>query len=379
VALLFGSGIESRLYLEAIAITHILTLGFFTHVMFGSLFQMVPVIIAVPYKNVEFRAKMILITLNIGIFSFVLSFLFNLKVLSHVAMLFLGVTLIYFAIYSFLTVIKTVDKNATAKTFLFAFIFLALGTVLAILAILEYDGLFGGIRFGDIHLSFMFFGWLFMLVSGVSYKVIPMFYVAKEYPSFMKNYFYIIVSFLLLLILISTVLDYQEVLKYLKVSLSFATILFALTTIKILKNRKRARGETTINLWYFSMVNLAFGSIIWIVSILFEKDLDILLGAVFGIGFAFAIINAMLYKIVPFLTWFHLSSKLIFDAEMSQVIKTKYMKLQANIFMSSYIFFILAFYVKPFLYIATTLFFVSAIILLKNIIGGYKYHVKMIK
>ena len=42
----YTASIDNRFYYEAIAITHVLTLGFFTHVMFGTLFQMNPVIIA---------------------------------------------------------------------------------------------------------------------------------------------------------------------------------------------------------------------------------------------------------------------------------------------------------------------------------------------
>ena len=377
--LIYGQTTEDRFYYESIAITHILTLGFFTHIMFGSLFQMVPVIIGESYKNVEPRAKMILISLNIGIVSFVSFFLFDIKIFMHIAMLFLVTTIIYFSIYSFLTIYKTVDKNQTVKTFLTALVFLAIGASFGLFSLLVHGAYIEDKKFGDIHFTFMIFGWIFLLLSGVAYKVIPMFYVAKEYPIFVKNYFYIIASALLISIAFATAYQYNLLLSALKILLAILTASFALVTINILKNRKRKRVDTTVNLWYFSMSNLFIASIMWIVSIVFNIELGFSFGVIFGLGFIYALINGMLYKIVPFLTWFHLSSAFVFDAEMSQVIKAKIMKIQFYIFTGSYIFFILALFYKPFVFVGATLFFVSSSLLLYNIINGYRYYNLLIK
>ena len=377
--LFYGQTTENRFYYEAIAITHILTLGFFTHIMFGSLFQMVPVIIGESYLNVAFRAKIILISLNIGIVSFLFSFLFDIKIFRHLAMLFLVATLIYFSIYSFLTIYKTVDKNQTVKTFLTALIFLSIGAFFGLFSLLVHSGYIEDSKFGDIHFTFMIFGWIFLLFSGVTYKVIPMFYVAKEYPIFVKNYFYIIVSVLLIGIGIATIYQFNLLLAGLKVLLATLSASFALITINILKNRKRKRVDTTVNLWYFSMLNLFIASLMWIVSIIFDIEFGFSFGVVFGLGFIYALINGMLYKIVPFLTWFHLSSAFIFEAEMSQVIKSKMMKIQFYIFSGSYMFFILALFYQPFVLVGTALFFVSSSMLLYNIINGYRYYNLLIK
>jgi hypothetical protein len=122
------------------------------------------------------------------------------------------------------------------------------------------------------------------------------------------------------------------------------------------------------------MINLSFACVIWMTSIWIKIDFDFLLAVVFGLGFAYSIINGMLYKIVPFLTWFHLSSKMIFDAEMSQVIKSKYMKIQYNIFIVSYFVFLLALLFKPIIYVAILLFLISSMILSYNIINAFKYY-----
>ena len=377
--LLFGLKIENRFYYEAIAITHILTLGFFTHIMFGTLFQMVPVIIGVAYAKVELQAKMILLFLNLGTLSFIISLLSSIKIFMHTAMLFLGFSVIYFALYSIITIIKTKDKNPTVRTFITALIFLALGAVFGILALLQLSGISNNMRFGELHFGIMIFGWVFMLFSGVAYKILPMFYVAREYPLFIKNYFYIIISFSLLSYYFSMIYTFDAGMMISKIVLSSLAFVFAVTTVRILKNRKRARSDITVKLFYFANTNLALGSLLWIICILFGLELDFLLGITIGIGFIYALINGMLYKIVPFLTWFHLSSKSVFDAEMSEVIKIKMMKIQFYIFTLAYACFILALVYRPFVFAAAVLFFISATLLLYNIVSGYLYHSEMIK
>jgi len=376
--LMYANSIESRYYYEAIALTHILTLGFFTHVMFGSLFQMIPVIIGVAYKKVDIQAKVILFLLNIGTICFTTGFLISNKILMHIASLCLLLAIVYFVIITFFAILKTEDKNPTVKTFLTALGFLILGLAFGIISLINHNSGFTSRNFADAHISYIFFGWLIMLISGVSYKVIPMFYVTKEYPLFIKNHFYWIVTLIILSLSLFIITD-SKLVPFFKTLLAISSLIFSLTTIYLLKNRKRPRRDTTINLWYFAMINLSVASLIWIAAIWFNLDINFSLAVVFGLGFAYSIINGMLYKIVPFLTWFHLSSKMIFDAEMSQVIKNKYVKLQYNIYLASYFAFILAIFFKPLIYLASLLFFVSALILSYNIISAFSYYKKLNK
>ena len=67
ITLIYGLHVSSRYEYEVIALTHIFTIGFITHIMFGSLFQMLPVMLGTAYANVVRNAKIIHIFLNIGI------------------------------------------------------------------------------------------------------------------------------------------------------------------------------------------------------------------------------------------------------------------------------------------------------------------------
>ncbi len=377
--LFYGVDIENRYYLEAIALTHILTLGFFTHVIFGTLFQMMPVIIGEAYKKVELKAELLLVSLNIGIFGFVGYFLYEITSLIYLSVLLLSGSFLYFALYSFSTIVRAEDRNGVVKSFMAAFIFFIIGSFFGSLAFLQYIGIFADEKFGDIHFTLMIFGVVFMLFTGVTYKIIPMFYVTKEYPLWMKKTLFLLLSLTLFGIIVSTLMEYELILKLFKILLAIIAVSYAYMTIALLRNRRRARGDTTVNLFYFSSFNLALGGLLWAFCTAFHINMDFLLGMLFGLGFVYGLINGMLYKIVPFLTWFHLSSKSVFEAEMSEVITAKMIDLQFYIFLASYVFFLLSLLLKSLLFVAGILFFISSSLLLYNLIHAYMYHAKMLK
>ena len=375
----YGLHVSDRYFHEAIAITHILTLGFFMNIIFGTLFQMMPVIIGEAYRDVALRAKGLLFLLNIGIISFLGYFLFDISVLAYLSVFFLGSSVIAFGLYSLSTIIATKEKNGVVRTFMTSFIFIIIGTLLGMAALLEHEGVLGAYRFGDLHILVMMFGVVFMLFSAVVFKIIPMFYVTKEYPIWIKNGLHVSMIVVLFSLGFSMFFEQELLEKLLKTVLGIVVISFAFYTVKLLKNRKRARNDLSVNFFYFASLNLALGGLLWILSVFLHLQSDFLLGIVFGLGFVYSLINGMLYKIIPFLTWFHLSSKFVFEAEMGDVMRLKIMKIQFYLFLVSYSFLILALIVKPFLILFAILFFISSLLLLYNIISGYLYYVKLIK
>ena len=377
--LFFYGEIESRYTSQALLLTHIFTLGFLLHIMMGTLFQMVPVIIGVAYEKIDFNAKTIYFLLNLANLSIIIYLFYKSNIFIYIFGLSAFFVIINFSLYSIFTIIRAVEKNFIVQIFLSAQGFLLLGSLLGIITLLQYVGMIGGAYLGHAHIIMMGFGWVVLLISGVALKVIPMFYVAKEYPLFCKRYFSKAIIVLILLFLVATLFEFEVVLKYTKIALALALIAFSLMTILLLARRKRARRDTTVQLWYFSMFNLLLGGLLWVNAIVFHLEIDLLLGLVFGLGSFYALINGMLYKIVPFLTWFHLSSKMIYDAEMGQVIPSKRMQWQFYLFVVAYALFIASLYFKTLFIVGGVLFLVSSCILLYNIVLGYRYHQKMLQ
>jgi hypothetical protein len=85
---------------------------------------------------------------------------------------------------------------------------------------------------------------------------------------------------------------------------------FGVVTIVRLKKRKRAVRDANVAFWYLAMSSLVAGSLLWFGGNMAGSE-GVRLGAsvLLGIGFVLSLISAMLYKIVPFLIWFHLTSQ----------------------------------------------------------------------
>jgi hypothetical protein len=95
-------------------------------------------------------------------------------------------------------------------------------------------------------------------------------------------------------------------------ALAAACVAFAMTTIALQRRRRRRQPDVTLAFWRIGMACLVAASVIWALRILLSAEasegVDVLIGSLALVGFATSIINGMLYKIVPFLAWFHLQS-----------------------------------------------------------------------
>ncbi len=371
--------VYSRYDYEVIALTHIFTLGFITHIMFGSLFQMMPVMLSVAYTKVVKNAKIIYSFLNIGLSFFILGFLTNITYMLGLGGIFLAGIFFYFCFISLKTIFLSKEFNALVQNFIASFIALIFATAFGFTALLGHFGFVDSVKYGNIHIAFMLFGWVFILIMSVSYKIIPMFFVAKEFSLILQKRLYILQLILLLLFAYAQIQENIFMLTIIKILLSSCVILFAIFSIKILKQRKRARKDISVNLWYFAMSNTILSATLFIYASILHVDIYIFIGFLALFGGIYPLINAMLYKIIPFLTWFHLSSNMVFEAEMGNVIRKKWMTYQVNLYFLSFSLFLFVPFFHSFIIIAAAVFFFSAILLFINIVTALKYYNEYIK
>ncbi len=371
--------VSSRYEYEVIAITHIFTIGFIAHIMFGSLFQMLPVMLSTAYTNVVKNAKTIHIFLNIGIIAFVIGFLLNSTPFLYLGGILLALSFLYFCFLSLKTIFLSEAFNALVQNFVASFVALLIAVVFGFTALLGHFGFVDTIKYGNIHIAFMLFGWVFILIISVSYKIIPMFFVAKEFPSFLQKRLYIIQLILLFLFAYAQMQEESLLLLASKILLSSSVIIFAIFSIKRLKQRKRARKDISVTLWYFAMGNAILTSLLFIFANLLHVNISFYIGFFALFGTIYPLINAMLYKIIPFLTWFHLSSNMVFDAEMGNVIAKKNMTMQINLYFFSFFLFLFVPFLHSFILLATIVFLFSSLLLFVNIIHAKKYYNEYIK
>ncbi len=175
------------------------------------------------------------------------------------------------------------------------------------------------VLFTDIHLTWGILGWVALLLMGASFQVVPMFQITPEYPQWMRLY---LPRLLLIGLAVWTMLYVTAITDRSALSWSLACliillagyILFAVTTLRLQQKRLRKIVDVTLMFWRIGISGIPVSFLVWISARLFPSlstvvDMDLLLGVCMLFGSAIPLMNGMLYKIVPFLSWFHLQNR----------------------------------------------------------------------
>jgi hypothetical protein len=186
-----------------------------------------------------------------------------------------------------------------------------------------------------------------------------MFYVTPAYPRLVSKYLPLT---LFILLLLSTLLQFiiPNVWLVSNVLLSLLLISYALLTLKRLTQRKRPLTDATVWFWRVGLSALFISMLI----VLLEEIIDIPilspLSYILFATFALSIVFAMFYKIIPFLTWFHLNSQGYFTAPMMhEIIHPKTAKKHLYIHLATIVTFILSLFVNVFILLAGLLMILS--------------------
>lgn len=351
-----------------IAIVHIFTLGVLSMIIVGAMQQMMPVLAGAVIKKPLLFANVVHIGLTLGTIFFMLYFIYSVKVFMMIATLFLGIAFVTF----FLVSIKLLFNVKFLTSTVIAMRVFAIAGSFAILIGLYLAGSHIGDNIGATHYSFVslhilfgMFGFALILIMGISFQVIPMFYVAKNFPKVVQNKFPMLI---LALIFVYAIFEFTSLdVTIINVLLGFIAILFAYFGTVSLNNRRRPVFDVTLLYWKLSLYTLIVSMLVWI---FLPGEKSYLLGILFGLGFLYSLLQGMTYKIIPFLCWFHLSSKGYFSVPtMRELIKENMIRIQFYMFISSLVFFLLASFLSPiFLYLGAGLFIFSNILFLINIV-----------
>ena len=376
------SSLMSRYSIDSIIITHTITIGFFSFVMFGALTQMLPVLAGAKIYKVKIVTQIAHILMSFGLILMIVGLVENSSLYLTLSFISLGsgFTLMIVFISLAITNIKniTATVRAMATSLFFAFTILIMGLFLLYSYITESHSEFHFVV-ANIHSVMAIFGFAGILIIGVSFQVLPMFYVAPHFKNFCKNYVVYLISLGLFLWLILNIFaeEYALIGKFL-VALFF--LAFATTVWKKLNERKRPIVDVTIWYWRASSIFLSLGTFLWIFDEFFKYEYIVMVAILIGGGFIFSIIIGMLYKIVPFLVWFHLNAKGYMSIPtITQMIDKRLAKIQFLFFISALIGFIFSFYI-PTIFEPSVIFFIISMVLLEyNILVPVRLYIKIIK
>lgn len=361
----------------AIGLVHLFTLGILSMIIFGAMQQMMPVLAGAIIKKPRLFANVVHTSLVLGTLFLSFSFILEIKIFLLIAVLFLAIAFLTFFIISIKLLFKVKYLTTTVKAMrlfsLAGIITLFLGLYLAFSHLtLEFNTHYYSFVF--LHILFGLFGFALLLIMGVSFQVIPMFYVAPDFPKFIQNKLPLI---LFVLLFISALFFFFDInLFILKLIFSSLIISFSFYGLKSLNNRKRPVFDATLWYWKFSLVCLAISLIIWLAGF----DVNYILAIVFAFGFLYSLLQGMVYKIIPFLSWFHLNSKGYFKLPtIREFIDERYIKIHFFVHISSVIFFVLSYFLNDLIYLASILFLLSNILFFLNCLNAVKKYIAISK
>lgn len=308
--------LNTPLHPETIALVHLAVLGWIMMVMFGAMYQMIPVLasLPVPWPGLIPWVHGLLI---MGVITMALGITTDLHPwMLLYASLGLGGSVGLFILPVGVALYRAPAQHPTVNAMRISALSLVATLAMGALFLGEYaHGFYDFDRQAliGVHLVWGLLGWVGTLIMGVSFQVLPMFYMTPDFPQ--KRAASILLAWSASLLLLPLVLFFQPenaLLLWLAAGPGVAAlILYGLTMGDMLKHRKRIRMDPTYRFWLFgfAMAIIALG----LMALWPEWDDDrmrLLFGLFYILGWVTSVILGMLYKIIPFLVWFHRFSPL---------------------------------------------------------------------
>ena len=374
--------LTSRYALESIAITHAITIGFLGFVMLGALTQMLPVLAGVSVPRVGLVSAISHFLLLFGTLFMIFGLLYNLSNMILASSLLLGIGFLTMLIAMFIGFLKVKNITASVRAILTSLVFGFITVLMGMHLLASYGiGKISSIHFllANVHSVWAVFGFAGVLIIGVSFHILPMFYVAPRFKQFCKKRVIWLISIGLLLWLILNLFfeDYTTIAKIWIATFFWA---FATTVWMKLDKRRRPISDVTVLYWRSAAIFMTLGSFAWAINDFYDEKYITMVAILIGGGFIFSIMAGMLYKIVPFLVWFHLNSKGYMSIPtMNEMINKKLARLQFALFIISLVGFMFCYYYPDLLKVFSSTFILSMLILEYNIIAPVLIYARVIK
>jgi hypothetical protein len=301
---------------QALALTHALTLGFLAMVMLGALMQMLPVVAGSPLPAPRLVAWLSHVSLALGTVALMVGFLTAEPAAYGIGIVLLGGGFAVFLAAAAISLVRAV-AGVTVNGIRLAVMSLAVTVLLGLALALLRAGWWAPPAVEPAiaaHVSFGLLGWVLLLVIGVAWQVVPMFQLTPPYPPRLSRWLGGVV-FALLLLHAAAPLWSASPARVADAGLAGGILLFAVATLRLQGRRRRKLPDVTLDYWRLGMASLIACVAAWLAAQFLPAWADsdaypLLLGVLFIGGFAVSVVNGMLYKIVPFMAWFHLQSQL---------------------------------------------------------------------
>lgn len=289
---------------EVLGLTHFFLLGFVMMVIFGSMAQLVPVVLEVEHFAVELYYAIYPLLL-LGTILMVLGFVKYPLLLPFggvVAFVSFGI----FLLETFLTLKKVKKFNFTSLSVLVANFLLLIGLTIGIVLALGYSGIIAVDlqRFLTTHIYFVFIGYVGVSIMGMSLVLLPMFWLSHSFSWKWVKIALVTLTLGVVSVGISSIFESQILKNFGFITTILAMFLYAIEIFLIYKTRARVEKDIYLNsmLVAFGFFGLSF--ILGIATFMTQNEAVFLTLGWFIFGFVLFLISGHFYKIIPFLVWF---------------------------------------------------------------------------
>lgn len=370
---------------KILSINHIATLGWITMIIFGAMFQLVPVVLETKLFS-EMLAEIQFWIYLLGVIGLAYCFwVFETGIIMTLSAIILNLAMFIFSFNVALTM-KSVKKwNLTAGYLAAAIFYLIVTAIVGLLLAINLWTPYikvSHLQYLNLHAHIAFIGWISMVIMGVSYKLIPMFTLSHGYfLTHAKLAFWMIN---IGLFGIATTIFFEETtfLYYTFTLLVVLGIIFFLLQIYIIF-KKRIRKKFDIGIKFSSVAYLmlglttALGTFIAFVNYENILNLTLVYGYMIIFGYISMLIVGQMYKIVPFLVWYHKYSDKVGLAPvpvLKDMFNEKFAHIEFYLMFSAVLgsLYSLAFRSDIGLLISFSLMFISSIIFLFNMTAIFR-------
>ena len=299
----------------ALAVTHLITIGFMLQVMLGALIQILPVVAGANLKRPVAVARLVNVGLSVGALLLAAGFMTGMPNLLGSAAIILTLTVLLFLVATGMALIGVPSTSPTIRGIKFALLGLAgvagLGALLALS--LAYGWSVPLMALADLHAGWGLGGWAGVLLAAMAYVVVPMFQLTPGYPARSSWWFPIFMLAMLLLWSAALLADWPLLARFGQLGAALAGIAFAGLTLRLQGKRRRARPDVTYGYWQLGLVASIFALFLLSTVAVWPAAADIdgwtlTFGVLLVAGGFLPFITGMLYKIIPFLSWMHLQN-----------------------------------------------------------------------
>ena len=314
--LVVGEGMfASRWTPGLLAATHLVTVGFMLQVMLGALIQILPVVAGANLRHPLAVARWLHGGLSGGALLLAAGFLFGQPALLAAAALVLGASIAMFLVVTWLALSGVPSTSPTIRGLKFALFGLAgavaLGIVLALA--LAWGWAVPWQALTDLHAAWAFGGWAGTLLAAMAYVVVPMFQLTPGYPARPSWWLPRVMLGLVLGWTLAVLLEWPLAIRLVQGLTALAGIAFAVLTLRLQGQRRRARADATHRYWQLGLLSAIFGLFLLLTATAWptlaeSPRFSLLAGILLLVGGFMSFIVGMLYKIVPFLAWLHLQN-----------------------------------------------------------------------